>query len=71
MEPGEFGVIETLARKRRSSVSDLMREAARVHLLADVSRSRRIAASKAFLALPDAKLPAWTRLKRDLENRRG
>ncbi|MBI3073153.1 MAG: ribbon-helix-helix protein, CopG family [Deltaproteobacteria bacterium] len=71
MEPSEFEVIESMARKRRSSVSDLMREAARVHLLASVDRSSRVAASEAFLRLPDTKLPEWKRLKRDLETRRG
>jgi hypothetical protein len=71
MEPEEFKVLATLARQRKSSVSDLMRESARAHLLTVVDRSRRSAAAEAFLSLPEGRLPPWKKLKKELEDRRG
>ena len=71
MEPEEFEVLEDLARKRRSSVSDLMREAARAQLLSGVTRSRRLEAVRQFLALPPIRMPSSKVLKAELENRRG
>lgn len=71
MEPEEFRVLEGLARKRRSSVSDIMREAVRAQVLAGAGRADRIAAAKEFLALPDAALPGWNDLKHEIEARRG
>ncbi|MBI5481049.1 MAG: ribbon-helix-helix protein, CopG family [Deltaproteobacteria bacterium] len=71
MEPEEFDVLQDLARQRRSSVSDLMREAARAQLLAHVAHARRSAAAQAFLGLGETPLPAWEQLKRELEARRG
>lgn len=71
MEPEEFDVLEDLARKRGASVSDLMREAARVQLLAQVGLARRAEAVRQFLRLPDAPLPEWEQLKTEIEDRRG
>ncbi len=71
MEPDEFRVIEKIARARHSSVSDLMREAARTQLLTVADQARRAAAARAFLDLPDAPLPAWRELKREIGDRRG
>jgi hypothetical protein len=71
MEPEEFDLLEELARRRQSSVSDLMREAARVQLLGEVKHARRSAAAQRFLRLPATPLPAWKVLKRELEARRG
>ena len=71
MEPDEFNVLEDLARKRGSSVADLMREAARVQLLAQVGLARRAEAARQFLRLPEGKLPEWDELKSEIEARRG
>ncbi|MEO8084798.1 MAG: CopG family transcriptional regulator [Ardenticatenales bacterium] len=71
MEPDEFDRLEALARQHHSSVSDLMREAARAHWLAGATASQRSAAARAFLDLPDAELPAWDELEREIEARRG
>jgi predicted DNA-binding ribbon-helix-helix protein len=71
MEPEEFDILEELARKRKSSVADLMREAARAHLLGDVERARRATAAQNFLGLPEAPLPSWKDLKKEIEDRRG
>lgn len=71
MEPGEYDLLERVARKRGSSVSDLMREAARAQFLVDVDRSRRARSVHSFLSLPDAPLPEWEIVKMELEARRG
>jgi uncharacterized protein (DUF1778 family) len=71
MEPREFDLLERAARKRGSSVSDLMREAARAQFLVDVDRARRSRAAQSFLKLPDAFLPDWELVKRELEERYG
>jgi hypothetical protein len=71
MEPDEFDVLEALAQKRGASVSDLMREAARVQLLAPMGHAHRAAAAKQFLSLPEAPLPAWKDLKKEIGDRRG
>jgi hypothetical protein len=71
MEPEEFEVLEDIARKRGASVSDLMREAARVQLLAQVGLARRAEAARLFLHLPEATMPSWKALKAELEDRRG
>ena len=71
MDPAEFRVLEGLAHKRGSSVSDLMREAARAQLLDGVERSRRAAALRDFLGLPEVALPSWNELEQEIEGRRG
>jgi hypothetical protein len=73
MEPKEFYVIEQIAKKRGSSVSDLMREAARAQLLPAVASSTRAKAARDFLRLAQPSLPAppWKTLKREIEDRRG
>jgi hypothetical protein len=71
MEPREFDLLARVAKKRGSSVSDLMREAARAQYLEDVDRSRRSHSVQTFLRLPDASLPDWHVLKREIEERRG
>ena len=71
MDPEEFRVLARLARQRRSSVSDLMREAARAQLLAAAGQAARSDAAQTFLGLPDVKLPAWKELKREIEDRFG
>lgn len=71
MEPEEFELLEGLARKRGSSVSDLMREAARAQFLAEAERSHRSRAVQQFLSLPDTPLPDWEILEREIEERRG
>lgn len=71
MEPGEFDLLEALARKQRSSVSDLMREAARAHWLARATTAQRASAARAFLGLADTPLPEWDELEREIEARRG
>jgi hypothetical protein len=71
MEPEEFDILEDLARKRRSSVSDLMREAARAQLLGEVERVRRSTAAQKFLSLPETQLPPWEELKKEIAARRG
>jgi hypothetical protein len=71
MEPREFDLLARIARKRGSSVSDLMREAARAQYLEDVDRSRRSHSVQTFLRLPDVNLPEWHVVKRELEERRG
>ncbi len=69
MEPKEFDLLERLARKRGSSVSDLMREAAQAQYLVDVDPSRRSRATQNFLELPDSALPDWEVVKKDLDDR--
>jgi len=69
MEPKEFNQLERVARKRGSSVSDLMREAARAQYLVDIDGSRRAVATQSFLDLPEAALPDWGIVKRELEAR--
>jgi hypothetical protein len=69
MEPKEFDQLERVARKRGSSVSDLMREAARAQYLVDVDRSRRSRAAQNFLSLPDVTLPDWKAIKNELADR--
>jgi hypothetical protein len=69
MEPKEFNQLERVARKRGSSVSDLMREAARAQYLVDVGCSRRSGAAQSFLSLPDSALPEWAVMKQELEDR--
>jgi hypothetical protein len=71
MEPHEFEVLEDLARKRGASVSDLMREAARAQLLAQVGLARRSEAVRQFLGLQETPMPSWKNLKAELEDRRG
>ena len=71
MEPREFDLLARVARKRGSSVSDLMREAARAQYLQDIDRSRRSRSVQAFLGLPDVALPDWHVVKRELEERHG
>ncbi len=69
MEPKEFNQLERVARKRGSSVSDLMREAVRAQYLVDVDRSRRFGATQSFLSLPDSVLLDWGVVKKELEDR--
>ena len=69
MEPREFNLLERVARKRGSSVSDLMREAARAQYLVDVDRTRRTRAAQSFLSLPDVTLPDWNAVKNELADR--
>ena len=69
MEPKEFNQLERVARKRGSSVSDLMREAARAQYLVDTDRARRAGATQSFLNLPDSVLPDWGIVKKDIEGR--
>jgi hypothetical protein len=69
MEPREFNQLERVARKRGSSVSDLMREAARAQYLVAIDRSRRAGATQSFLNLPDSGLPDWGIVKKELEDR--
>jgi len=69
MEPKEFNQLERLARKRGSSVSDLLREAARAQYLVDVDRSRRSRAAQNFLSLPDVSLADWKAIKAELAGR--
>jgi hypothetical protein len=69
MEPKEFDQLEKVALKRGSSVSDLMREAARAQYLVDVDRSRRTRAVQNFLSLPDVALPDWNAVKNELADR--
>lgn len=71
MEPEEFDLLEALARRQRSSVSDLMREAARAHWLVGASNAQRSSAARTFLGLIDAPLPEWEELEREIEARRG
>ena len=71
MEPRDFNMLEQIARKNGSSVSDLMREAARARYLKDDERSRRSRSVQRFLSLPDASLPEWKVVKQELEERRG
>ena len=69
MEPEEFKELARLARRRGSSVGELMREAARVQFLAGVGHAARVEAGRAFLSLPEAPLPAWKELKQEIEDR--
>jgi hypothetical protein len=71
MEPHEFDLLERVARKRGSSMSDLMREAVRAQFLVDVDRSRRSKAAQSFLDLPDAPLANWPAVKDEIEERHG
>ncbi len=71
MEPEEFRQIAKLAKARHSSVSDLMRQAARAQWLDRKDDARRAEAAHTFLQLPDVPLPSWRDLKRELEERRG
>jgi Ribbon-helix-helix protein, copG family len=71
MEPEEFYVIEQIAKKRGSSVSDLMREAARAQLFPAAAASARAKAAHDFLSLAQPSLPPWKTLKREIEDRRG
>ena len=71
VEPDEFNALEQLAQKRGTSVSDLMREAARTQWLAQVEFGRRAEAVRRFLHLPEAVMPEWEDLKAEIEDRRG
>lgn len=69
MDPREFDLLERVARKRGSSVSDLMREAARAQYLVDVDCTRNTRAAQNFLSLPDVSLPDWKAVKNELADR--
>jgi hypothetical protein len=71
MDPGEFDMLERVARKRGSSLSDLMRQAARAQYLVDIGISSRSRALESFLGLPDAAIADWASLKQEIEGRRG
>jgi hypothetical protein len=71
MEPIEFAALERLARSRGTSVADLIRDAARAQYLDIADRGRRARGAELFLSLPDAPLPDWHVLKREIEDRRG
>ena len=71
MEPREFNVLEQVARKRGTSVSDLMRAAARAQFLVDGDNLRRSRAAQSYLSLPDCDLSGWREVKKELEARRG
>jgi hypothetical protein len=70
MEPVEFAALERLARRRGSSVADLLREAARAQYLQVADRGRRAGAAQAFLGLPVTPLPEWKVLKQEIGSRR-
>jgi len=70
MEPAEYDELEKIARTRRTSVGDLMREAAHVQFLSATGTVRTSAAAQRFLRLPDISLPEWKELKREIEERR-
>jgi len=65
MEPKEYERLERVARKRGSSVADLMREAGRAQDLVDVELSRSSRAAQSFLSLPDVALLDWEELKHE------
>ena len=69
MEPGEFELLAQVARRRGSSVADLVREATRAQFLADIHGAHRSRSAQSFLDLPDASLPEWDTLKREIEGR--
>jgi hypothetical protein len=71
MEPDEFSELERMARSRGTSVGELMRQAARSQHLETAGAGRRSAAARKFLGLPDARLPEWKKLKKEIEDRRG
>jgi hypothetical protein len=71
MEPAEFSLLERLARQRGTSISDLMREAARAQFLVEGDRLRRTRAAQSYLSLPDSDLSDWQSVKMELEERRG
>lgn len=71
MEPEEFQVLEDIARRRGASVSDLMREAARAQILAQVGLAKRKEAARQFLRLPAIPMDDWSDLKAEIEGRRG
>ncbi len=65
VEPKEFERLERVARKRGSSVADLMREAGRAQDLVDTGRTRRSRAAQSFLSLPHVALPDWEEFKHE------
>jgi Ribbon-helix-helix protein, copG family. len=71
MDPAEFETLERLAKKRGTSVAELMRQAVRSHLLDQAAVARRRAAFRRFLELPQIPLPPWKELKAEIEARRG
>lgn len=71
MEPREFDSLAKIARKRGTSLSNMIREAARDRYLSDDERARRSRSVQSFLSLPDAPLPEWKIVKKELEERRG
>jgi Ribbon-helix-helix protein, copG family len=71
MDPAEFATLECIAKKRGTSVAELIREAARLHLLDQAAVARRRAAFRRFLELPQIELPPWKELKAEIEARRG
>jgi hypothetical protein len=71
MESREFDALERLARKRGSSVADLIRAAVRQNYMDDAERTSRAQAAEEFLALPDVSLPEWEVLRDEIEARHG
>lgn len=71
MESQEFDALERLARKRGSSVADLIRAAVRRSYMDDAERTSRVRAAEDFLALPDVSLPEWDVLRDEIEARHG
>jgi IS4 transposase len=70
MEPEEYRALERIARKRGTSVANMMREAAHKQHLSALDWRHSTAAAERFLNLPDLPLPAWEELEKELEARR-
>ena len=71
MDLAEFRILARLAKKRGASVPELIREAARLHVLDQAAVARRRAAFRRFLELPQIALPPWKELKAEIVARRG
>lgn len=71
MEPDEFVTLTDIARQRGSTLSALLRDAARAQFLPLAERLRRRQAAEAFLSLPELDLPAWAELEQEIEDRYG
>lgn len=71
MEPDEFALLTDIAQRRGSTVSELLRDAARTQFLMRAERARRREAAHRFLEHPDTALPIWPELEVEIESRRG
>ncbi len=68
MDPSELAELKKLAKRRRTSVGRLIRDAVREKYLADDQDARR-AAFERIMAMDIGPMPDWDELKKELDDR--